>query len=131
MKYRSAILLCVCFCVCVCVYACVCLCACVCVRVCVFVCVAHSTVIDACDVCEWVWFLQVFRKGLTAMFAARDEDCVFMETCMHLQHFPHMALECVPLPRELGDMAPIYFKVRLLGQIIIIIKAEYTHLLQG
>lgn len=23
----------------------------------------------------------------------------------------HMLYECVPLPRELGDMAPVYFKV--------------------
>lgn len=44
------------------------------------------------------------------MFREQDEDCVFMETCMRLNHFPHMAIECIPLPRELGDMAPIYFK---------------------
>ena len=45
------------------------------------------------------------------MFEDRDEDCVFMETCMHLNKQPHMVLECVPMPREIGDLAPIYFKV--------------------
>ena len=58
------------------------------------------------------WMFQVFRKGLTRMFEADDEDCVFMETSRSLQRQPHMVLECIPLPREVGDMAPIYFKVR-------------------
>jgi hypothetical protein len=39
-------------------------------------------------------------------------DVVFFETAMYLQKFPHMILECVPMPREMGDLAPIYFKVR-------------------
>jgi hypothetical protein len=46
------------------------------------------------------------------MFESHDQDVVFMETSMHLKHFPHTAIECCPLERELGDMAPIYFKVR-------------------
>jgi hypothetical protein len=41
-----------------------------------------------------------------------DLDVVFFETAMHLQKFPHMMIECVPIPRETGDLAPIYFKVR-------------------
>ena len=45
------------------------------------------------------------------MFASRGEDCIFFETVKGLRHFPHMVLQCVPLPRETGDMAPIYFKV--------------------
>ena len=54
---------------------------------------------------------QVFRKALTRMFTEDDdEDCVFMEICTRLKKSPHMVIECVPLPRELGDMAPIYFK---------------------
>ncbi|KAH3830627.1 hypothetical protein DPMN_103872 [Dreissena polymorpha] len=55
--------------------------------------------------------MKVFRKTLTKMFEERGEDVVFMETCMRLKHFPHMCLECVPLEKEVGDMAPIYFKV--------------------
>jgi hypothetical protein len=56
---------------------------------------------------------QTFRKILTSMF--REElnlDVVFFETAMCLQKFPHMMMECVPIPRETGDLAPFYFKVR-------------------
>jgi hypothetical protein len=41
-----------------------------------------------------------------------DLDVVFFETAMYLRKFPHMKMECVPIPRETGDLAPIYFKVR-------------------
>ncbi|KAK3869139.1 hypothetical protein Pcinc_025533 [Petrolisthes cinctipes] len=58
--------------------------------------------------------VQSFRKSLVKMFNSRDEDCVFFETVKRLRHFPHMALSCVPLPREEGDMAPIYFKKAIL-----------------
>lgn len=56
---------------------------------------------------------QTFRKTLTSMFREQlDLDVVFFETAMYLQKFPHMMLECVPLPQETGHLAPIYFKVR-------------------
>ena len=29
---------------------------------------------------------------------------------MSLRHHPHMVLECVPLPKELGETAPMYFQ---------------------
>ncbi|XP_028321192.1 CWF19-like protein 2 [Gouania willdenowi] len=60
---------------------------------------------------EDVWSeIQLFRKALVRMFESQDQDCVFMETHMNLRRRRHMVLECIPLPRELGDMAPIYFK---------------------
>lgn len=40
-----------------------------------------------------------------------DQDCVFMECSKNIRRNPHMVIECVPMDRELGDMAPIYFKV--------------------
>jgi hypothetical protein len=40
-----------------------------------------------------------------------DLDVIFFETAMYLRKFPHMIMECVPVPRETGDLAPIYFKV--------------------
>jgi hypothetical protein len=56
---------------------------------------------------------QTFRKTLTSMFREElDLDVVFFETAMRLQKFPHMMLECVPIPRETGDLAPVYFKVK-------------------
>ncbi|KAH9509137.1 hypothetical protein Btru_049189 [Bulinus truncatus] len=50
---------------------------------------------------EDVWKeMQMFRKSLVQMFREQDQDVVVMETVMHLKHFPHTALECVPLERE-------------------------------
>ncbi|XP_076832456.1 CWF19-like protein 2 [Brachyhypopomus gauderio] len=60
---------------------------------------------------EDVWNeMQLFRRALVRMFQAQDQDCVFLETHMNPKRRAHMLYECVPLPRELGDMAPIYFK---------------------
>ncbi|TNN32350.1 CWF19-like protein 2 [Liparis tanakae] len=64
---------------------------------------------------EDVWSeMQLFRRTLVKMFEAQEMDCVFMETHMNPRRRQHMALECLPLPRELGDMAPIYFKKAIL-----------------
>lgn len=46
------------------------------------------------------------------MFLSQDEDVLFFESARQLNQFPHMVLNCVPVPKETGDMAPIYFKVR-------------------
>ncbi|KAF3692870.1 CWF19-like protein 2 [Channa argus] len=60
---------------------------------------------------EDVWSeMKLFRQTLVRMFESQELDCVFMETHMNLRRKQHMVLECIPLPRELGDMAPIYFK---------------------
>uniref|UniRef100_A0A8C4HR64 CWF19 like cell cycle control factor 2 n=1 Tax=Dicentrarchus labrax TaxID=13489 RepID=A0A8C4HR64_DICLA len=60
---------------------------------------------------EDVWSeMQLFRRTLVRMFESQELDCVFMETHMNPRKRQHMVLECIPLPRELGDMAPIYFK---------------------
>lgn len=37
---------------------------------------------------------------------------IFFEIYKNRHKFPHMKLECVPLPDESADLAPIYFKVR-------------------
>ncbi|KFV85916.1 CWF19-like 2, partial [Struthio camelus australis] len=56
------------------------------------------------------FFKQMFRKALVKMFEAKELDCVFLETNMSMKKRCHMVYECIPLPREVGDMAPIYFK---------------------
>jgi len=45
------------------------------------------------------------------MFDAQEADAIFFEKAVHLKRFPHMVLECVPLPISAGETAPIYFKV--------------------
>ncbi|NXG18773.1 C19L2 protein, partial [Grallaria varia] len=54
--------------------------------------------------------LRMFRNALVKMFEAKDLDCVFLETNMSMKKRYHMVYECIPLPKEVGDMAPIYFK---------------------
>ncbi|KAM7325828.1 hypothetical protein ACRRTK_016081 [Alexandromys fortis] len=60
---------------------------------------------------EDIWEeIQTFRKSLVKMFEEKGLDCIFLETNMGMKKQYHMVYECIPLPREMGDMAPIYFK---------------------
>uniref|UniRef100_A0A2S2PA61 CWF19-like protein 2 n=1 Tax=Schizaphis graminum TaxID=13262 RepID=A0A2S2PA61_SCHGA len=69
----------------------------------------------ATDIDEDVWTeMQVFRKVLTTMFKDQDEDVIFFESAMRLNNMPHMVWNCVPVPIEIGDTAPIYFKKAIL-----------------
>ena len=64
---------------------------------------------------ENVWSeVDIFRKGLTRMFADRDLDVVFMETFTSVKRKTHMYIDCVPIPREEGELAPMYFKKAIL-----------------
>lgn len=65
-----------------------------------------ATVLD-----EDIWEeIQMFRKSLVKMFEDKELKCIFLETSMGLKKQYHMVYECIPLPKEVGDMAPIYFK---------------------
>ncbi len=60
---------------------------------------------------ENVWDeIKVFQKGLTRMFNEHDCDVVFTESYLSAHKKTHAYLECIPLPREQGDMASMYFK---------------------
>ncbi|XP_042637603.1 CWF19-like protein 2 [Orycteropus afer afer] len=60
---------------------------------------------------EDIWEeIQMFRKSLVKMFEDKGLDCIFLETNMNMKKQYHMVYECIPLPKEVGDMAPIYFK---------------------
>nr|KAF6354660.1 CWF19 like cell cycle control factor 2 [Myotis myotis] len=60
---------------------------------------------------EDIWEeIQMFRKSLVKMFEDKGLDCIFLETNMSMKKQYHMVYECIPLPKEMGDMAPIYFK---------------------
>ena len=64
---------------------------------------------------ENVWSeIGIFRKGLTAMFAERGMDVIFMETYSSTRGKNHMCIECIPLPKEIGELAPMYFKKAIL-----------------
>jgi hypothetical protein len=45
------------------------------------------------------------------MFDKQEKDVVFLETVMRLaQQRCHCLIECIPLPREIAEEAPLYFK---------------------
>ncbi|XP_064482184.1 CWF19-like protein 2 isoform X2 [Ornithodoros turicata] len=72
--------------------------------------VTSGTLVD-----EDVWLeMQIFRKGLTRMFEDMEQDTVFMETAMGFRHHPHTVLECIPVPKDVGALAPMYFKKAIL-----------------
>ncbi|XP_073674389.1 CWF19-like protein 2 [Garra rufa] len=76
---------------------------------CLIVPIQHHTAATGLD--EDIWSeIQMFRRALVRMFESQEMDCVFLETHMNPKRHLHMVYECVPMPRELGDMAPIYFK---------------------
>ncbi|XP_044297759.1 CWF19-like protein 2 [Varanus komodoensis] len=76
---------------------------------CVIAPMLHCTAATLLD--EDIWEeIQVFRKTLVKMFEAEELDCVFLETNLSTKKKYHMVYECIPLPKEVGDMAPIYFK---------------------
>uniref|UniRef100_F1L4N5 CWF19-like protein 2 n=1 Tax=Ascaris suum TaxID=6253 RepID=F1L4N5_ASCSU len=54
--------------------------------------------------------MRIWRKGLVAMWKAEQMDCVFIETAKNVKHGGHMYVECIPLPMDIGETAPIYFK---------------------
>lgn len=76
---------------------------------CVLIPIRHVPCATQLDENEWSELLD-FRKALTKMFLSSDEDVIFFEIAMYLNRFPHMSIHCVPLPKEQGDLAPIYFK---------------------
>ncbi|XP_038618020.1 CWF19-like protein 2 isoform X2 [Tachyglossus aculeatus] len=73
----------------------------------------HHTAATLLD--EDIWEeIQMFRKALVKMFEHRGLDCVFLETHTSMKKRYHMVYECIPLPKQVGDMAPIYFKKAIL-----------------
>lgn len=52
-----------------------------------------------------------FKKCLLKMFAQQDKDIVFMETVISLaKQRRHCMIECIPIPSEVSNNAPMYFK---------------------
>ena len=64
---------------------------------------------------ENIWSeIEIFRKGLTRMYADHDLDVVFMETFTSVKRKTHMYIDCIPIPRSEGELAPMYFKKAIL-----------------
>lgn len=64
---------------------------------------------------EDVWYrLKELKKKLIKMFMKEDLYPIFFEVYKKRRKFSHMQLECIPLPKETGESAPLYFKKALL-----------------
>ncbi|XP_018052966.1 PREDICTED: CWF19-like protein 2 isoform X2 [Atta colombica] len=64
---------------------------------------------------EDVWDrLMEFKRKLTKMFTDEDFYPIFFEMYKTHSKFSHMQLECIPLPKKIGELSPIYFKKALL-----------------
>ena len=44
------------------------------------------------------------------MFLQSGKLCLFVELARHFDSRPHTRMECIPLPVEVAESAPIYFK---------------------
>ncbi len=51
-------------------------------------------------------------KCLMRMYAEEDKGVVFFETVLSMKKQRHTFIECIPVPWELFDLLPGYFKVR-------------------
>ncbi|XP_026493873.2 CWF19-like protein 2 homolog [Vanessa tameamea] len=80
---------------------------------CILSTIQHTTCVTGVDEDIWNEILD-YRKMITQFFNTQNKDVVFYETATRLHRCPHMVLNCVPLPRDIGDMASIYFKKALM-----------------
>ncbi|EAU85946.1 complexed with Cdc5 protein Cwf19 [Coprinopsis cinerea okayama7 len=56
-----------------------------------------------------------FMKCLMRMFAEEDKGVIFYETVISLKRQHHTVIECVPLPWDIYDLIPQYFKESILA----------------
>jgi hypothetical protein len=77
--------------------------------------VEHQVTIHGTDEAEWNE-IQRFKNCIRKMFLKQNKDIVFMETVTpySLRKENHTFLECIPVPIEVGQEAPSYFKKALL-----------------
>ncbi|KAH9865415.1 hypothetical protein J1614_008998, partial [Plenodomus biglobosus] len=75
--------------------------------------IQHRTNLLECDDDEWEE-MRNFMKCLTRMYHDQGRDVIFYENAAHPGRKGHAAMNAVPIPFELGDMAPAYFREAIL-----------------
>ncbi|KAI4661386.1 uncharacterized protein J4E79_005199 [Alternaria viburni] len=75
--------------------------------------IQHRTNLLECDDDEWDE-IRNFMKCLTRMYHDQGRDVVFYENAAFPGRKGHAALNAVPIPYELGDTAPAFFKEAIL-----------------
>lgn len=72
---------------------------------------------------ENVWSeVKIFQKGLAKMFSDDNMDVIFTECYTSTTKRSHMYIDCIPIPKDEGSMAPMYFKKAILES-----DAEWAH----
>jgi hypothetical protein len=75
--------------------------------------IQHRTNLLECDDDEWEE-MRNFMKSLTRMYHDQGRDVIFYENAANPGRKPHAALNAVPIPFELGDTAPAFFREAIL-----------------
>lgn len=77
---------------------------------CVILPLQHESATRAIDSNAWAEICN-FKKCLLKMFTQQHKDVIFMETAISsAKQRRHCMIECIPVPHELSDKAPMYFK---------------------
>lgn len=64
---------------------------------------------------ENVWSeVKIFQRGMAKMFCDKNMDVIFSECYTSASKRSHMYIDCVPIPKYEGSMAPMYFKKAIL-----------------
>lgn len=75
---------------------------------------AHRTNLLECDDDEWEE-MRNFMKSLTRLYHEQGRDVLFYENAAAPRRRPHAALVAVPIPYELGETAPAFFREAMLS----------------
>ncbi|KAI0192461.1 hypothetical protein F4808DRAFT_442941 [Astrocystis sublimbata] len=76
--------------------------------------IQHRTNLLECDDDEWEE-IRNFMKCLTRLYHEQGREVVFYENAAAPQRHMHAAMQAVPIPYELGDTAPAFFKEAMLS----------------
>ncbi|KAH8731126.1 cell cycle control protein cwf19 [Phaeosphaeriaceae sp. PMI808] len=75
--------------------------------------IQHRTNLLECDDDEWEE-MRNFMKCLTRMYHDQGRDVIFYENAANPGRKPHAALNAVPIPFDLGETAPAFFREAIL-----------------
>lgn len=76
--------------------------------------ISHRTNLLECDDDEWEE-IRNFMKSLTRLYHEQGRDVVFYENAAAPQRHLHAALVAVPIPWDLGETAPAFFREAMLS----------------
>ncbi|KAB5572490.1 CwfJ C-terminus 1-domain-containing protein-like protein [Coniochaeta sp. 2T2.1] len=76
--------------------------------------ISHRTNLLECDDDEWEE-MRNFMKSLTRLYHEQGRDVIFYENAASPGRRRHAALVAVPIPYELGETAPAFFKEAMLS----------------